>query len=58
MKVLDKRLAGTLTAVLALSGCVGPMQPPPQMVPPPTAAPSAAPRPAPSNVLPTVLAFA
>jgi hypothetical protein len=36
MKAFDKRLAASLAAVLALGGCVGPMQPPPQMVPPPT----------------------
>ena len=36
MNAFDKRLAGSLAAALALGGCVGPMQPPPQMVPPPT----------------------
>lgn len=36
MKPFDSRLTGMLAAALALTGCVGPMQPAPQLVPPPT----------------------
>ena len=35
MKPFDTRLAGVLAAAMALTGCVGPVGPSPQMVPPP-----------------------